>query len=807
MDSDHLDQAQAEPVPGADDDFASVVVETVGALIVVLDRQGRIVRFNRACQETTGYSFEEVKGQRVWEFLLVPDEAASVQAVFAELKEGLGSNVHDNHWVTKDGQLRLIRWSNTAIVNETGAPKYVLGTGIDVTEQQQASESLAAIVKASPLGIIALDTEGRITMWNPAAERIYGWSAEEALGQLNPAIPEERHAESTRLWKRVLLGGENLTGVELTRRKRDGSWVDINLSAAPLRDPQGRIAGVMSLSADITQRKQIEADLRSLLHLHETLIATIPSCILVLDDDLRVVMANCRCWADAGVDPAVMRGRSLDEVLPDCLVAVPGLRDRVQAIASTGAEDGLLGVTYTTAGEAGCANIHICGLAETGGGGEGKARVLLVMDDITKQRALEEQLQQVARLESVGQLAGGVAHDFNNILTGVSGYAQLLLRQLEQDEGVSRDLRQIVGLSDRAARLTGQLLAFSRRQTLEPAVVDLNELIEDTLRMLRRLIGQDIDLQSIPGADLGNVRVDRGQIEQVLVNLAVNARDAMPEGGTLAIETSKVDLDQTYADAHVGVTPGPYVLMTVSDTGHGMDEETRRRSFEPFFTTKDVRKGTGLGLATVYGIVKQHGGNIWVYGEPGKGTTFKVYLPRLGGEAAAVDQAPVQALSAKGSGTILVVEDEPDVLSVASRVLGEAGYTVFTATNPLEAEALLAQYTGELSLLVTDVVMPGGSGPELHERLSARRPSLKVLYMSGYTEHGVVRRGILTPGNPFIQKPFTPAALAGKVRGGMRKEGRSLFSQEKPTDSGFSWEKRLRPSFRSYLGVGAMTRG
>jgi CheY-like chemotaxis protein len=251
----------------------------------------------------------------------------------------------------------------------------------------------------------------------------------------------------------------------------------------------------------------------------------------------------------------------------------------------------------------------------------------------------------------------------------------------------------------------------------------------------------------------------------VLLNLAVNARDAMPGGGALTIETSEVDLDQGYADAHVGVTPGPYVLMAVSDTGHGMDEETRQRVFEPFFTTKGVGKGTGLGLATVYGIVKQHGGNIWVYSEPGKGTTFKVYLPRLGGQAPAADRPVVQAPAIRGSGTILVVEDEPGVLNVVSRILGEAGYTVLTATNPLEAELLLAQHTGEVRLLVTDVVMPGGSGPELYERLSARHPSLKVLYMSGYTDHGVVRDGILTPEDPFIQKPFTPQALAEKVRG------------------------------------------
>ncbi|MFH0965064.1 MAG: transporter substrate-binding domain-containing protein [Planctomycetota bacterium] len=386
-----------------------------------------------------------------------------------------------------------------------------------------------------------------------------------------------------------------------------------------------------------------------------------------------------------------------------------------------------------------------------------------LVEDITERLAMEEQMRETAKLESIGRLAGGVAHDFNNLLTGILGYAQLLLTQVKGQQTLENDLTQIRELSTRAADLTRQLLAFSRRQPIQPVVFNLNSLVADAAKMLQRMIGEDVELVFRGAPDLGNIRAEAGQIEQILLNLAVNARDAMPEGGKLTIETSNVVLDRDYAGRHFGVTPGPHIMLAVSDTGCGMDETTRRRIFEPFFTTKEKGKGTGLGLATVYGIAKQHGGSIYVYSEVNKGTTFKVYFPRV--------YAPAQTLGEKGPGaaptgteTVLVVEDEESVRALVERVLAERGYAVLACGSPAEAEALLETSPAAIHLLLTDVVLPGESGKDLHRRLLARHPSLPVLYMSGYTDNTIVHHGVLEAGMPFIQKPFDPDALARKVR-------------------------------------------
>ncbi len=384
--------------------------------------------------------------------------------------------------------------------------------------------------------------------------------------------------------------------------------------------------------------------------------------------------------------------------------------------------------------------------------------------DVTERKSLEEQLRQSQKMEAIGRLAGGIAHDFNNILTGIIGYAQFLLDEAEEDSQASRDLRQIRDLGDRAARLTGQLLAFSRRQPLEPVVLNINSLVGDIARMLRRLIGENIELKFGPSDDLGNVRADPGQVEQVLMNLAVNARDAMPDGGRLTIETANVELDQEYANSHPDAEPGPHVMLAVSDTGCGIDKDTRERIFEPFFTTKKNGKGTGLGLATVYGIVKQHNGNIYVYSEPGRGTTFKVYLPRVGAAVGPPKSDSSIVERAAGGETVLLVEDEDAVRDLAVRVLKRAGYTVLAAGRPSEAVRIFAEHAGEVDLLLTDVVLPERSGRELHEELTRSAPSLKALYTSGYSDGAVVNGDLLKEGTAFLQKPFTPSALAWKVR-------------------------------------------
>ncbi len=389
---------------------------------------------------------------------------------------------------------------------------------------------------------------------------------------------------------------------------------------------------------------------------------------------------------------------------------------------------------------------------------------LAIQRDITERKQLEQQLRQVQRLEAVGRLAGGVAHDFNNLLTIVNGYSQLLLDRLPAGETMREQVEEIKSAGERAASLTRQLLAFSRQQILAPQVMDLNAAVANMDKMLRRLIGEDIELETSLGEGLGRVKADPGQIEQVIMNLAVNARDAMPQGGRVTIETANVELDEAYARAHIAVKPGPYVMLAVSDTGCGMEAETRARLFEPFFTTKEKDKGTGLGLSTVYGIVKQSGGNIWVYSEPGRGSTFKIYLPRVDDVAEAGRQAGRRLASVQGKETVLLAEDEQPVLRLVRTVLEACGYTVLEAARVEEALEISKRHEGPIHLLLTDVVMPQMSGRQLAERLATTHPETKVLYISGYADNAIVHHGVLDAGTAFLQKPFTPDTLARKVR-------------------------------------------
>ena len=385
--------------------------------------------------------------------------------------------------------------------------------------------------------------------------------------------------------------------------------------------------------------------------------------------------------------------------------------------------------------------------------------------DITERKKLEEQLRQSQRMESVGRLAGGIAHDFNNLLTVVTGYSELMLGRLAEDSSLRNDAEEIKRAGERAASLTQQLLAFSRRQVLQPKVLDLNEVVSRMEKMLRRLIGENVELRTNPGAELWSVKADPGQVEQVLVNLVVNARDAMPGGGKLVIETGNVFLDEKYSREHLPAQPGPYVMFAISDTGVGMDKVTMSRVFEPFFTTKESGKGTGLGLSTVYGIVKQSGGYIWVYSEPGKGTTFKSYLPRETGDAVAAPRPARSVTRAVGNETILVVvEDDEAVRKLAARILGTAGYTVLAAASGGEALQAMERHRGPVQLLLTDVVMPQMGGKELAQRVALQRPGLRVLYMSGYTDDAIVHHGVLDANTHFVGKPLNAADLTRKVR-------------------------------------------
>ena len=378
---------------------------------------------------------------------------------------------------------------------------------------------------------------------------------------------------------------------------------------------------------------------------------------------------------------------------------------------------------------------------------------------------LERQFYQIQKMETVGQLAGGIAHDFNNILTAIVGFGTLVAEQVAGNEAAKQNAMEILAAADRASTLTRQLLAFGRRQVLHPTRVDLNDMVNSIAAMLQQLIGENIDLQIICPSGVPPVRADLAQLESALANLVVNARDAMPNGGRLLIETAQVTLDDDYCSRHVAVKPGAYARLSVSDNGLGMSQELQTRIFEPFFTTKEAGRGTGLGLATVYGIVKQSGGNIWVYSEPGQGATFKIYLPVDESDRPTQEHtAPVRGQWSRGSETVLLVEDAPMIRRLAQKVMTKAGYTVLEAGDGDQAMAAADAHGAPIHIMLTDLIMPGLSGVDLAQRLTSLRPATRVLYMSGYTDNAIVRNGLLAEGAPFLQKPFTPEELLRKLR-------------------------------------------
>jgi hypothetical protein len=484
---------------------------------------------------------------------------------------------------------------------------------------------------------------------------------------------------------------------------------------------------------------------------------TVPDPVLVLDEQFRVKRANRATTRVLGLEFSQLIGQPCYQVVhgrteppPECPLQRM-LASGKEARADI--EEPRLGKVF----DATATPLHNSGSAVLG--------CVEVLRDISERKRVEEQLRQSQKMEAVGQLAGGMAHDFNNLLMAIIGYSDLGLARLREGDHLRKYVQEIKKAGERAASLTRQLLAFSRRQVLVPQVLDLNSVVSNLQKMLRRLIGEDIDLLTVPGPSLGRVKADPGQMEQVIINLAVNARDAMPQGGKLTIETGNVELDESYTCSHLDVTPGRYAMLVASDSGCGMDAETLSHIFEPFYTTKEEGKGTGLGLATVYGIVKQSGGHISVASDPGKGTTFRIYLPLVEEGIELVRPGPAAGKSSRGTETVLLVEDDLTARDVVREVLQSRGYTVLEATGSNEAlEIGERQVSRPIHLMLADVVMPEMSGPRLADRLACLHPKMKVLYMSGYTDAAVARHVKLTRDIPYLQKPFAAEVLARKVR-------------------------------------------
>ena len=641
------------------------------------------------------------------------------------------------------------------------------------------SEILDAVGQA----VIATDLEGRVLYWNRAAESLFGWTEAEMIGQLARVLVPADMVDYADVIRAHIRTGESWSGEFIVRRK-DGSPFTAYVSDALLRDRTGAIVGVVGLFTDLTQAKRVEERLRrsEALLAESQRIARIGS--WEWDPETNALTCSEEWRRMFGYAPG-------DEVTIESMMAAihPDDRDRVVRIASETRESGSrFEYDFLIPGADGARTIHCIGRVIRDEDGRA-IRLVGTNQDVTERRRAEEalrkseeRLHRSERLEAVGQLAGGVAHDFNNLLTAITSYTQLLLEDLAPNDGHRDDLLEIKKAAERATSLTRQLLAFSRRQVLDPRVVDLNAVVADVEKMLGRLIGAHIALVTDCSArvPLPRVRADVGQLEQVIVNLAVNARDAMPDGGTLTIRTGEAELTEADCRDHADfdVRPGRYVVIAVSDTGVGMDAATQARMFEPFFTTKGPGKGTGLGLATVFGIVKQSGGYVAVGSEPGRGTTFRIYLPAVE-EAAPSASAGAGGADAvpNGSGTILLVEDEAAVRALARRVLEQAGYAVLEAADGLDGARVAEEFEGAIDLLLTDVVMPNLGGRALAERLRATRPRMPVLFVSGYPD-GEMERGCLTSGGAtYLEKPFSPRLLRETVRQALEEDRSGVGSR------------------------------
>jgi two-component system cell cycle sensor histidine kinase/response regulator CckA len=621
---------------------------------------------------------------------------------------------------------------------------------------RRSEANLRAIFDTSAQAFVLVDRDGTIQAMNPTARE---WSERIIGHQVPEGAPIDRFIPEAAEGFRLALRGE--TGcIERCLRSADGAEAWYETTHAPVVDEAGAMIGVYLNARDVSERKWSEQALRQSEARYRDLFDNASDLVCTTALAGEFLYVNPAWHAAMGYDDAALAAlRFVDLVHPESrerYLEVVGRARSGESLANV--ELGLVtatGATLTLEGNISC----------TSSDGS-PPRLRGIYRDVTERKRVEDQLRRAERMQAAGRLAGGVAHEVNNMMTGVIGFSEFLLRSLDPDDPRRTEVVEIIKAGTRAADVTRQLLAFTRQQFLRPEVLSANAVVRDLEKMLRRLLGEDHTLELDLDPDAGELRADRGQLEQVLINLILNARDAMAGRGTVRVTTAAVELDEAYAAAHdgVGVPLGSYIRLSLSDTGLGMDRETQARIFEPFFTTKPVGQGTGLGLSTVYGIVKQSDGFVWVYSEPGLGSSFRIYLPRVSAAPARPPRADRRPAARGGSETIMIVEDEEMVRELASRGLREHGYRVIEARQGADALRRLEAEPGSVDLVISDVVMPEMGGRELARRLALLRPSLPVLFISGYTGEDVIDRGLLDPGAPFEQKPFAPDGLARKVR-------------------------------------------
>jgi two-component system cell cycle sensor histidine kinase/response regulator CckA len=737
----------------------------IGNAITSLD--GVWLQVNRALSAMLGYSVAELLATSFVTLTHTDDLPKAREAVRLLVSGERESVVVEKRFRAHDGSYVWVHVTTQLRRTAEGAPLHFFSYLVDITDRKKSEADLQAsetryrrLFESAKDGILILDAEsGRIVDVNPFMAELTGYPRTDFLGKHLWEIGAFKDVAAARASFAELLAREYVRYDDLPLNSHDGQKVEVEFVSNVYLVDGRRV--IQCNIRDVTERRRAEADLR----LRDRAIQAVTQGIVITDslrEDHPIIYASPGFERLSGYSTAEVLGKNCRFMQgPD---TDPDARAKLRESLSRGQA---CSVEILNVRKDGTTFWNLLALSPVIDAGGRVTNFIGVQTDVTDRRKLEMQFLQAQKMEAVGRLAGGVAHDFNNVLSVILSYAEMIAADLQPDEPLRADVEEIVTAGVRATDLTRQLLAFSRQQVLETRVLDLSQLLAKMEKLLHRLLGADITLTMLPSSGLWNVKADPGRIEQIVMNLAVNARDAMPRGGELTIETGNVDLDDEYASTHHEVRAGAYVMLAVTDSGVGMDQKTQARIFEPFFTTKVVGKGTGLGLATVFGIVKQSGGHIWVYSEPGEGTTFKIYFPRVLGAADAVDARPAEsppAESSRGSETILLVEDDDQVRVIAQNILRRRGYVVLVASNGGEALLACEKHGARIHLLLTDVVLPRMSGRQLAERLTPMRPEMRVLFMSGYTDDAMVQHGVLDSGMAFLEKPLTPMSLARKVR-------------------------------------------
>lgn len=719
--------------------------------IAVLANDGAIVYASPSTSRVLGYSATEIVGRPAQSFV-EPSSQSTYRKSFDESLQKPGEAVPVRAPVRRrDGSLRHLEG---VFVNLLAHPSVrgVVNNAHDITEQRQAERLFESALDVSPNGILLINEANSVVIANRHAGKIFGYRQSEFIGKPVDAL--------LKIERVTAAAGARTVGNEATwergdivGRHADGHKLNLQIGSAPIA--QGGSTYLLISIVDITEMKRVQAEVARVAARLQALMNKANDGIAIVSVDGVIGEVNDRLCEILGRPAAEIIGRPIYEFSP------PSAEFSSKKFADMIREQGGLSPGIPVQRPDGRV-VYIdfsASIVEL----ENEQVVISIGRDVTAQKLLEAQLRQSQKMEAIGQLAGGIAHDFNNMLTAIFGYVDLLEEQLSRGTQPHQDLQEIRAAANRAAGLTRQLLAFSRRQVLQPDVISLNTVIGGLKAMLQPLLHEGIELRITLAPALGNVLADAGQIEQVLMNLAVNSRDAMPTGGRLTIETGNVSLGEEYGDKRGVLPPGRYVTLVVTDTGEGMDEATKSRMFEPFFTTKKVGRGTGLGLATVYGIIRQTGGQIWAYSEPGQGTSFKIFLPRVDA-AASQARMPEPTLVENGSETILLVDDDAVLRRLCRTLLERHGYTVIEAGDPGSAMEVAWHHPGPIHLLVSDVVMPGGDGFELSARMTREFPGLRVLHTSGFAIEVLGERGLAGVSHAFLEKPFTPKALSLMVR-------------------------------------------